>query len=98
MGLAATSTGNQFGKLHDILARLRDERFEKIATFRRDRSEVTLSLAGDEMDVARTTTEVETNASLLERSEDRLRLIDQALARFDNGTYGICAECGEDIP
>jgi DnaK suppressor protein len=98
MGLAATSTWDQFGKLHDILARLRDERFEKIATFRRDQSEVTLSLAGDEMDVARTTAEVETNASLLERSEDRLRLIDQALARFENGTYGICAECGEDIP
>jgi DnaK suppressor protein len=98
MGLAATTNWNQFGKLHDILARLRDERFEKIATFRRDQSQAVPSVAGDELDVARTTAEVETNASLLERSADHIRLIDQALARFDDGTYGICAACGEDIP
>lgn len=53
---------------------------------------------GDEMDVARSTSDVETHASLIERAEDRLRLIDQALSRVDNGTYGTCAECGEDIP
>ena len=50
------------------------------------------------MDVARSTADAEAHASLIERSEDRLRLIDQALARVDNGTYGTCAECGEDIP
>jgi DnaK suppressor protein len=84
--------------LRDILAQLRDDTYHRIATFRRDQGQELSASPGDEMDVARSTTDVETHASLIERSEDRLRLIDQALARVDNGTYGICAECGEDIP
>jgi len=28
----------------------------------------------------------------------KLRQIDEALARLDAGTYGICARCGEPIP
>lgn len=31
------------------------------------------------------------------RRADALRRIDQALARLDAGTYGICVLCGEDI-
>src|SRR5580704_3753409 len=98
MGLAMTTNSNRLGTLRDILARLRDETYQKIAAFRRDQGQEVLSSPGDEMDVARSTSDVETHASLIERSEDRLRLIDQALARVDNGTYGTCAECGEDIP
>jgi DnaK suppressor protein len=98
MGLAMTTNSNRLGSLRDILAQLRDETYQKIAAFRHDQGQEVSSSPGDEMDVARSTTDVETHASLIERSEDRLRLIDQALARVDNGTYGTCAECGEDIP
>ena len=98
MGLAMTTNANRHRKLRDILAQLRDETCEKIAAFCRDQGQEVLSSTGDEMDVARSTAEAETHASLIERSEDRLRLIDQALARVDNGTYGTCAECGEHIP
>ena len=86
MGLAMTSNSSRLGSLRDILARLRDETYQKIATFRRDQGQEILSSPGDEMDVARSTADVETHASLIERAEDRLRLIDQALARVDNGT------------
>src|SRR5579863_1016975 len=98
MGLAITTNSNRLGKLREILAQLRDDTYQKIAAFRRDQGQELSSSPGDEMDVARSTADVETHASLIERSEDRLRLIEQALARVDNGTYGICAECGEDIP
>jgi RNA polymerase-binding protein DksA len=98
MGLAITSNSNRLGKLRDILARLRDETFQKIAVFRRDQSQEVLSSPGDEMDVARSTADAEALASLIERSEDRLQLIVHALARVTNGTYGTCAECGENIP
>ena len=98
MGLAMTSNSGRLGTLRDVLSRLRDETFEKIAVFRRDQGQELSSSPGDEMDVARSTADAEAHASLIERSEDRLRLIDQALARVDNGTYGTCAECGEDIP
>jgi DnaK suppressor protein len=98
MGLTMTTNANRHGKLREILAQLRDETFEKIATFRRDQGQEILSSPGDEMDVARSTADAEAHASLIERWEDRLRLIDQALARVDNGTYGTCVDCGENIP
>jgi RNA polymerase-binding transcription factor len=93
-----TTNSNRRGKLRDILARLRDETCEKIAAFRRDQGQEVLSSPGDEMDVARSTADVETYASLIERSDDRLALIDQVLARIDNGTYSTRAKCGDDIP
>lgn len=35
--------------------------------------------------------------SLQEHSYGRLRLIDEALARIEKGTYGVCQRCGERI-
>lgn len=31
-------------------------------------------------------------------AQQTLRLIDAALRRIEEGTYGTCAECGEEIP
>ncbi len=92
------SNGDRLRALRNILSRLRDETYGKIIEFRRDQSQENISTPGDEMDVARSSADVETHASLIERAEDRLHLIDEALARVDNGSYGICAECGDDIP
>ncbi len=38
--------------------------------------------------------------SLIMRERDRrlLREVRQALQRMDNGEYGVCEECGEEIP
>lgn len=36
-------------------------------------------------------------ASLLDRARGRLAGADLALARLDNGSYGICMRCGEPI-
>jgi DnaK suppressor protein len=83
--------------LQAILRRLRDETYEGIARYRQDQSEEKESSPGDEMDVARASAAVDTHANLIDRAESRLRLIDEALARVDNGTYGICADCGDEI-
>jgi DnaK suppressor protein len=83
--------------LRDMLTRLRDETYERVVELRRDQRD-SASPTGDEMDVARSTTDIETHASLIERAEDRLRYIDAALSRLEHGSYGICAECGEGIP
>lgn len=32
------------------------------------------------------------------RRQQRLRLIDAALKRIDEGAYGCCVSCGDDIP
>src|SRR5918993_3852797 len=35
---------------------------------------------------------------LSERESQLIADIDQALLRIDEGTYGVCARCGKDIP
>ncbi|WP_261393890.1 TraR/DksA C4-type zinc finger protein [Microbacterium esteraromaticum] len=37
-------------------------------------------------------------SALSDAADGELRQIDDALARLDAGTYGICAQCGERIP
>jgi DnaK suppressor protein len=34
----------------------------------------------------------------LDFARERVRAIDQALGRMDEGTYGVCATCGDTIP
>lgn len=36
--------------------------------------------------------------ALSDAAADELRQVDDALARLDAGTYGICAGCGQPIP
>lgn len=36
--------------------------------------------------------------SLQEQQLTRLRMIDEALERIGNGTYGVCRRCGQEIP
>jgi len=49
-------------------------------------------------DHASGTFERELDVSLEENAEIVLREIDDALARLDAGTYGVCAVCGKSIP
>jgi DnaK suppressor protein len=83
--------------LREMLNRLRDETYQRVSDFRRDQRDSVVQ-QGDEMDVARLSTDAETKANLIERAEERLRYIDQALGRLERGNYGTCAECGESIP
>ena len=66
--------------LREMLTRLRDETFERVSDFRRDQRDA-VTQQGDEMDVARSSSDAETKANLIERAEERLRYIDQALGR-----------------
>lgn len=42
--------------------------------------------------------EFETKASIEGELEDSLRDVDDALAKIDEGTYGVCEDCGREIP
>jgi RNA polymerase-binding transcription factor DksA len=37
------------------------------------------------------------NLSVYQAAEDRLREVEDALARYEAGTYGICENCGQEI-
>ncbi|HEY8596976.1 MAG TPA: TraR/DksA C4-type zinc finger protein [Thermomicrobiales bacterium] len=50
-------------------------------------------IADDATDVM----EQERNLALIENLQNRRRDIDHALARLDEGTYGVCARCGKAI-
>jgi DnaK suppressor protein len=50
------------------------------------------------MDLAKSLVDAETHASLIERAERQLAEIDYALVRLDDGEYGVCLECSEEIP
>jgi DnaK suppressor protein len=84
--------------LREMLSRLQDEAYQRIRDLRRDQEQESDSEPEDEMDLARTTAEVETHAALIARAEEKLRFLDEALTRLDEGKYGRCLECGMAIP
>lgn len=84
--------------LRAILNHERNQALARVREYRHDQEEEATEPPGDEMDVARSLADVETHATLIERVEDRLKAIDFASDRLERGLYGICAQCGEEIP
>lgn len=84
----------------EMLTRLQKEAFRRIRDLRSDQRQESQSESepADEMDSASRTAEVETHAGLIAREEDKLKYLDEALARLDAGKYGICLGCRESIP
>ena len=70
-------------ELRNLLVRVRDDLRARVNSFRQDKEAI--STSGDEMDLAKSLMDVETHASLIERSEDQLLQIDDALTRLDEG-------------
>ena len=51
----------------------------------------------DTYDLASDARDREINLILTDRDRDKLQAIDEALARVDDGTYGVCESCERDI-
>ncbi len=54
--------------------------------------------SGDSTDIAEADYEQEKSLLMKTRTQDELRLINSALARIEQGDYGECSECGDEIP
>jgi DnaK suppressor protein len=54
--------------------------------------------SGDIYDQASSERDRELGLLLGDREREKLRNIDEALLKFEEGEYGICEECGDDIP
>jgi DnaK suppressor protein len=52
----------------------------------------------DPNDVADNIEELAINVAVVEEIEQKQRDIVDALEKIDEGTYGVCEECGEEIP
>lgn len=79
-------------KLEDERGRLVDE-IEELGRREEDRPGYGNHMADDATGVFEQTR----NLSLRESFEDTLKLVEEALQRFDDGTYGKCGDCGSVI-
>ena len=52
---------------------------------------------GGNMDGASNTEALELRVSFLQKDNEKLLLINEALERLEDGQYGICSDCGEEI-
>lgn len=86
-----------------LLAERRDleAQYEEIEqnTFSADQSELTGEAGFDEefADAGTATFEREKDLSLVNNLRDLMDRIDKALAKMDQGTYGLCDRCGNPI-
>jgi DnaK suppressor protein len=98
MGTEQTKDHDRQEALRAILNHERNEALARVREYRADQDEEVIPPPGDEMDAAQSLADIETHAALIERVEDRLKAIDAAFDRLDRGIYGICGQCGEQIP
>ncbi|HUO05123.1 MAG TPA: TraR/DksA C4-type zinc finger protein [Candidatus Binataceae bacterium] len=85
-------------QLRNLLRELRAHEVERLKDSRRDEVEDLISEPSDDLEIARADEDHELHASLVSRSEDRLRAIEAALGRLDDDRYGTCETCGTQIP
>ncbi|MEW1955645.1 TraR/DksA C4-type zinc finger protein [Terrabacter sp. NPDC080008] len=99
----STRTAALAAELGPELASDRTNEVERIAGLRREFDEVVeaseANIGDDEHDPEGSTIAYERTqiAALITQAERHLAEIDAALARIDDGTYGRCEVCGEDI-
>jgi RNA polymerase-binding protein DksA len=84
--------------LRALLNRERNLALARVREYRAAQEEEVLPPPSDELDIARSLEDLETHASLIERVEERLRSIDFAFNLLEQGRYGICTICNQDIP
>ena len=81
-----------------MLLQLRDQELLRLKELVRNEALQKGSVPGDESDHARLHEDMELNVSLIDLTERRLSAILAALERIEEGRYGICGQCGEEIP
>ncbi len=84
--------------LSKLLARARQEVLARVRVLRKEEQDDAVELPADDLDVARSLEDIETDAGLIERYEFQLKAIDAALSRLERGRYGICEKCKKEIP
>jgi RNA polymerase-binding protein DksA len=91
------------GQLVEVLQRERQETLQRLATLTDDFAEVVAasrdSNADDEHDPEGATIAFERSQldALANQARGHLAEIDAAIARLEDGTYGMCEQCGQPI-
>ncbi|PKN16463.1 MAG: molecular chaperone DnaK [Deltaproteobacteria bacterium HGW-Deltaproteobacteria-23] len=82
-----------------VLLKLKEEALQEIGKSVKTGAEKTTDEpSGDIYDQASNERDRELLILLSDREREKIRNIDEALARLDEGEYGICEDCEEEIP
>ena len=91
-------------ELKEVLAELREQRDHSLAIVEAQEAELNGLMrdsgdgAGqDQADLGATSFERDHELTVLNSERDKLAQIERALARIDDGTYGVCESCGNPI-
>jgi DnaK suppressor protein len=84
---------NHIKKIRIILESRRDALSKSV----HNRNAIAVENAADTMDEVRLAEERDLATRLLEREFADIRLVDAALTRIKNGTYGLCLRCDKTI-
>ncbi|HET6419427.1 MAG TPA: TraR/DksA family transcriptional regulator [Geobacteraceae bacterium] len=86
-------------EIKNILLQMKAETLKEISKSVKSTSDVPSGEpSGDIYDQASSERDRELGLLLGDREREKLRNIDEALLRFEEGEYGICEECGDEIP
>ena len=97
---------DELEELRGALEAEKDALEEELASYGRVQSETgdwqgaSIGFEGEEadpIDVADQIEELVTNVPLVEELEEQHKAVEEALEKMENGTYGTCEECGENI-
>jgi DnaK suppressor protein len=85
--------GLELGKYREILERKRDELTAIVSR----REDIAIEKSADQIDEIQRASERELAIRNLDRESNLLRKVRTALRRIENGSYGTCAYCEEEI-
>jgi DnaK suppressor protein len=89
----------KMNEMKAILLKMKEETLQEISKSLKSGSDITSGEpSGDIYDQASSERDRELGLLLGDREREKLRNIDEALLKLEEGEYGICEECEEDIP
>jgi DnaK suppressor protein len=84
-------------KARETLREMRGQLLRSVQEDLQEGREQTKDEGMDTYDLASDARDREISLILTDRDRDKLQAIDDALARIDDGTYGVCESCESDI-
>ena len=84
-------------KARETLQEMRAQLLRSVEANLHEGREVSKDEGMDTYDLASDARDREINLILTDRDRDKLQAIDDALARIDEGTYGVCETCESDV-
>lgn len=96
----ASTEDQKWHEIRIILEKLKEDTLREIRKSVKNGTEAVASIepGGDIYDQASSERDRELGLLLGDREREKIHSIDEALLRIDEGEYGICEECDEDIP